>query len=51
VSSDEKKIEIGYADGRSREVIGQDLDVETSQHIFGRDGYVRQLTVYTRAAL
>jgi hypothetical protein len=51
VSSDEYKIAIDYVDGRSREVIGQDLDVETSQHIFCRDGHVRRLTVYTRAAL
>jgi hypothetical protein len=51
VLSDEKKIEIIYADGRSREVMGQDLDMETSQHIFCRDGCIRQLTVYTRAAL
>ena len=51
LSGREEKIEVRFTDGRVREVTGHALDAEVSRHIFGRDGYVQQLTVYTRAAL
>ena len=50
ISSSEEKIEICYSDGRSREVTGNGLDAEISQHIFRRDGSIKQLTVYTKPA-
>ena len=51
VSFDKSQIVVDYADGRSCEVDGQMLDVETSRHIFDRDGEIKKLTVYTRAML
>jgi hypothetical protein len=39
------QIRVSYADDRSRIIPGSDLDVETSQHIFSRDGQVRSLRV------
>ena len=51
LSSQEEKIELRFADGRLGEVTGNALDAQVSRHIFGRDGYVQQLAVYTRAAL
>ena len=51
IDSDEGKILVHYADGRLQEVSGGDLDSEASNHIFGRDGHIRQLSVYTRPAL
>ena len=50
LSSQEEKIEVGFTDGSLGAVMGNALDAEISQHIFGRDGRIRQLTVYTRAA-
>ena len=47
IAADEKKIAVRYADGRVHEVAGSDVDAETSQHIFRRDGHIKQLTVYT----
>ena len=40
-----EKIEVRFADGTSREVPGQVLGAELSQHVFRRDGKVFQLTV------
>jgi hypothetical protein len=51
IDSDEEKILVHYADGRLREVDGRDLDSEISNHIFRRDGRIRQLSVYTQPAL
>jgi hypothetical protein len=39
------QIMVRYADGRSRIISGSDLDAETSQQIFSRDGQVRSLHV------
>jgi len=50
LASQEEKIEVGFTDGSLGAVMGNALDAEISQHIFGRDGRIRQLTVYTRAA-
>jgi len=49
--SDEDQVEITYSDGRRRQTNGLSLDVETSQHIFKRDGYVERITVYLKPVL
>jgi hypothetical protein len=41
----ESKIEIRYANGRVREVVGSALDAEASRHILQRDGHIAQITV------
>jgi hypothetical protein len=45
VAGDEEGIAVRYADGRTHERTGHELDVETSQHVLRRDGRVQQLTV------
>lgn len=42
---DRDEIEIHYADSTSRKLSGLQLEVETSQHIFSRDGVVKHLLV------
>jgi hypothetical protein len=45
IRADESTITVRYADGRSSERTGRDLDAETSQHILSRDGHIAQLTL------
>jgi len=42
----DKKIEIRFANGTSREVAGSSLDADLSLHIFRRNGQVHRITVY-----
>lgn len=49
--ANEKKIEVHFAGGRLIETTGNALDIETSQHIFNRDGQIKQLTVYITEVL
>ncbi len=44
-----QRIEVLLADNTQQTVIGNQLNAELSQHIFARDGSVRQLTVFTTA--
>jgi hypothetical protein len=48
IRSDDDRVEVVYADGRQRQVDGLQLDVETSGHVFHRDGHVGRITVYLR---
>ena len=48
IRSDEDRVEVVYTDGYQRQVDGQQLDVETSGHVFHRDGHVGRITVYLR---
>jgi hypothetical protein len=45
-SGPDAKVEVHFSDGTSREVVGHTLGADLSQHIFRRDGQVRQVTVY-----
>jgi hypothetical protein len=45
VAADEKRTTVHYADGRSHERAGHELDAEASQHVLRRDGRIVQLTV------
>jgi hypothetical protein len=48
----EEKIELTLADGSTHSMSGHALDAEQSEHIFHRDGQIRQVTFYcTRPAL
>ncbi|MBN1658093.1 MAG: hypothetical protein JXA93_06805 [Anaerolineae bacterium] len=46
ICSDEDRVDIAYADGRQHQVAGRSLDVETSGHVFRRDGHIGRITVY-----
>jgi hypothetical protein len=48
IRSDDDRVKVAYANGRQRQVAGRCLDVETSGHVFRRDGHVAQITVYVR---
>jgi hypothetical protein len=48
ICSDDEQVDIAYADGRRRRAAGHCLDVETSGHVFGRDGQIERITVYAR---
>jgi hypothetical protein len=42
-ASDETGIEVYLSDGRAVEISGNQLDFETSQHIFKRDGVIENV--------
>jgi hypothetical protein len=44
-ASDKTGIKVYFSDGRVVEISGNQLDFETSQHVFKRDGLVRNLVV------
>jgi hypothetical protein len=44
--SDDDRVDITYSNGRQRQVAGHHLDVETSGHVFRRDGHIGRVTVY-----
>jgi hypothetical protein len=46
IVSDENQLEITYTDGHLQQIAGNRLDAETSQHLFSRDGRVKQITVH-----
>ena len=46
IRADTARIELTLADGTSKQIPGHRVDVETSQHIFHRDGIVAQITVF-----
>ncbi len=48
-AAEQEKIVIQLADGDSQEGMGSSMNEEFSQHVFRRDGVIRQLTVYTKA--
>jgi hypothetical protein len=48
ICSDDDQVEIAYSVGRRHRVAGHCLDLETSQHIFSRDGHVERITVYLK---
>lgn len=43
-----EKIVVALTDGTQREIAGNQLDAELSQHIFRRDGFIRQVTVHIK---
>lgn len=47
-SADETRIELTLNDGRTHAITGGSLNADLSKHIFLRDGYVRQITAFTR---
>jgi hypothetical protein len=51
IRSDDDEIEITYADGQTLRVAGSCLEVDTSQHIFNRDGHVVRITVFLSSGL
>jgi hypothetical protein len=51
ICSDDDRVEIVYSSGRQRQVAGHCLDVETSGHVFRRDGHIGRITVYIGASL
>jgi hypothetical protein len=51
ICSDDDQVEVAYSVGRRDRVAGHCLDVETSQHIFSRDGHVERITVYLKPGL
>ena len=48
ICSDDDRVDIAYSSGRRRQVAGHYLDVETSGHVFRRDGHIGRITVYVR---
>jgi hypothetical protein len=46
IVSDANQLEIAYADGHLQQLAANRLDTETSQHLFSRDGRVKQITVH-----
>src|SRR5258706_5279864 len=42
----EEKIELHFADGGKQSLAGHTLDAELSEHIFRRDGHIRQVTFF-----
>ena len=46
--SDDDRVDIVYSGGHQRQVAGHCLDVETSGHVFRRDGHIGRITVYVR---
>ncbi len=46
--SDGERVDVAYTNGRQRQVTGHHLDVETSGHVFRRDGQIGRLTVHVR---
>jgi len=48
IASDDDRVDIACSDGRQRQVAGHCLDVETSAHVFRRDGHVGRITVHVR---
>jgi hypothetical protein len=48
IRSADDRVEIAYSNDRQRQVAGHHLDVETSGHVFRRDGYVGRITVHLR---
>lgn len=48
ICSDDDRVDIAYSNGRQRQTASYYLDVETSRHVFRRDGYVGRITVYVR---
>jgi hypothetical protein len=48
ICSDDDRIDIAYSSGRQRRVAGHYLDVETSGHVFRRDGHIGRITVHLR---
>ncbi len=51
ICSEDDQVEIAYSGNRRHRVTGHCLDVETSQHIFCRDGQVERITVYLKPGL
>lgn len=49
--SDEARIEVQTKDGHTQTITGNRLSAELSNHIFWRDGFVRQITVFTPQSL
>jgi hypothetical protein len=47
ICSDDDRVDITYSNGRRRQITGHHLDVETSGHVFRRDGQIGRVTVYT----
>ena len=45
ICSDEDRVDIACSSGHQRQVAGHCLDVETSGHVFRRDGHIRRITV------
>ena len=48
VCSDDERVDIVYSNGRQRQIPGHCMDVETSGHLFRRDGQIGRITVYVR---
>jgi hypothetical protein len=48
IRSHEDRIDLANSSGRQREVACHCLDVETSGHIFRRDGHIGRITVYVK---
>ena len=46
--SGEERVDIAYANGRRQRVAGHHLDVETSGHVFRRDGQIGRISVHIR---
>jgi hypothetical protein len=46
VRSDEERVDVAYAGGLRRQMVGHSLDVDTSAHVFSRDGHVERITVH-----
>jgi hypothetical protein len=46
ICSDNDRVDIAFSNDRQRQVAGHSLDVETSMHVFRRDGHVERITVY-----
>jgi hypothetical protein len=48
ICSDDDRVDIAYSNGGGHQVAGHCLDIETSGHVFRRDGHVARITVYVR---
>jgi len=50
-SSSVQKMQVAFADGKCLDMAGTKLNTELSQHIFQRDGDIKQITVNTSAGM
>jgi hypothetical protein len=46
IAAPQEKIELTFADGSTQSVNGHTLDLAQSEHIFRRDGHIRQVTFF-----
>jgi hypothetical protein len=50
VASDAGQLEITYTDGHLQQITGNRLNAEASQHLFSRDGGIKQIIVHIKPA-